>query len=155
MLGVNGFSAAGLSWTPYQIGAPSCSCVLHHEISFEARQLYFPFWNNNSTVLVERCRLFPSAIKSRKRLPSLPTAPDFRTNWTLTVFESTRGTTSNTVVFSQQQDVGYNGCRAPVSDALPRSASIIFICAFSDNVDEIVRTLHNGLTRTNRRERGI
>lgn len=69
--------------------------------------------------------------------------------------ESTRVTTSNTVVFFQQQDVGYTGCRAPVSGDLPRSASIIFFCAFSDNVGEIVRTLHNGLVRTNRKVRGI
>lgn len=50
---------------------------------------------------------------------------------------------------------GYVACCASGSGARPKSASIISICAFSDNVPEIVRTLHNGLITTNNKVRGL
>lgn len=52
-------------------------------------------------------------------------------------------------------DVSYRACYAPGSGVTSESASIIFICAFSDNVPEIVHTLYNGLITTNNGVRGL
>lgn len=49
----------------------------------------------------------------------------------------------------------YAPCCAATSGARSRSASIIFICAFSDNVPGIVRTLYNGVITANNKVRGI
>lgn len=160
MLGVNSFSADGLNWTPYQIGAPSFALVCfptrfslwldNYIFRFgiitpqsSLKDIGFSLLRPNQENDCPPCRWLPT-LERAALSPSL-----------LLDCESTRVTTSSTVVFFQQQDVGYIGCRAPVSSALPWSASIIFICAFSDNVGEIVRTLHNDLVRTNRKVRGI
>ncbi len=68
--------------------------------------------------------------------------------------ESMRVVQPLNLVFSPH-DGGYIACCAPDSGARSMSASIIFICAFSDNVPEIVRTLYNGLIATNNKVRGF
>lgn len=50
---------------------------------------------------------------------------------------------------SRHLDVLYIAYSAPGRGARFRSASIIFICAFSDNVPASVRTLHNSARTTN------
>lgn len=52
-------------------------------------------------------------------------------------------------------DAGYAAYCAPDNDARFWSASTTFICAFSDNVPEILRTLYNCVSTANNKVRGL
>lgn len=96
----------------------------------------------------------------RRQLSFLPMASVFPDQYSLEIFfplwtVSRSGSFTRQTLVLFPHDVGYTAWCALNTSAGSRSASIIFTCAFSDNVPEIVRTLYNCLMITNNKVRGL
>ena len=126
--------------------------------SFAARRLHCQCDDNNnnnnnrSTDFVHGRYTSPSFARHPEKTVVL-FADGFRPFWETVSPSGPRLQPRILVFFSH--DAGYTVRRAPDSRVGSGATSIIFICAFSDNVPEIVRTLYNCPITTNDKVRRL